>query len=423
MRLPRRERAGGGLGGARGRPWREQMIALIIAQFLAVIGFSCFHPFLPLFIQELGIEGRAAAAGFVGIMLFLNSLSLAVLAPLWGAFADRIGPKMMAQRALIGSAVLVALMGLARNPTELLIGFCALGAVSGVMVALTTLASAVAPLPQVGRSIGLMQAALFTGTAIGPLGAGLAANVIGYRWLFLIGGGFMIVAGLLVSVFVQGQARGGTSSPSVFSGFRYAAADRPLLALTILVFLLQVGATGVQPVIPIFVQEIESDPQVVNLIVGASSGLTGLTGAIGAIWIARFAERFGHALVLSIIAALGGVFQLPLAFATTSLQIVLFRGLFGSVFGGFLPVTGAMTAQLVPADRRGIAYGLTGAAFSLGNGIGPLLIGTAVAWVGIRGVFALEAVILLVTAIGARWASGAFARKLRAARQASEAAA
>lgn len=405
---------------ATGLTWERQLVALVVAQFAAVVGFSCFHPFLALYVQELGIEGRAEAAAFVGVMLFANSTILAVLAPVWGAFADRIGPKMMAQRALIGSAVLCATMGLARTPTELLVGFCALGAVSGVMVALTTLASTVAPLTQVGRAIGFMQAAVFTGTAIGPLAAGIAANVIGYRQLFLVSGAFMLGGGLLVTFLVRAMTRSSAAPPSVLSSLRHASQDRPLLAITMLVFLLQMGAMGVNPVIPIFVQELESNPDAVNMIVGLAFGLSGLSGSFGAVWLARLAERVGHGVVLTWISALGAVFQLPHVFAASAAQLVLFRGLFGTMLGGFLPVTGAMTARVVPLERRGVAYGLTGAAFAFGNGIGPLIVGSSVALVGVRGVFAVEAAILLVAAIGAYLASGALSRKMRATTLAPE---
>lgn len=391
-------------------PWQGQIAVLVASQFLAVIGFSFFNPFFALYLQELGIRDRPSAAAFAGLMFFANSMVLAALAPIWGAVADRFGPKVMTQRAMFGSGVLIALMAAARSPTELLIVFCALGGVSGVMASTTTLASALAPSAHVARAIGFSQAAWSSGAAIGPFVAGLLAGVLGYRNMFLVGTAFFIAAGLLITLFVQSGAVPSASQPGFISSFRFAVNDRRLLAISALVFLVQAGTTGMLPVIPVFVQELEPDPERVNVVVGIVFGLGGVTGAIGAVAAARFSDRFGAAGVLSVIAGLGAVFQLPHAIATNSIQLILARGLFGAVQGGYLPMTGAMTAQAVPPERRGIAYGMNGSAFALGNGIGPLLVGGVVVLAGIRPAFGIGAIVLIAAAAGARWFEGRLRR-------------
>ena len=61
---------------------------------------------------------------------------------------------------------------------------------------------------------------------------------------------------------------------------------------------------------------------------------------------------------------------------------------------GLATSTSAAIGQLVPPERRGAAFGVSGSAFSLGNALGPLVGGLLAAAAGPRAVLGLSAAAL-----------------------------
>ena len=64
--------------------------------------------------------------------------------------------------------------------------------------------------------------------------------------------------------------------------------------------------------------------------------------------------------------------------------------------GGILPTANALIGRSVPRESRGSVYGMTASATFMGNSLGPLAGGLIAASLGIRRVFALTALLLVV---------------------------
>src|SRR3954470_22898384 len=62
--------------------WRRTLFVAFLAQTLALMGFTLIFPFLPLYIQTLGVHGPAVPV-WAGIISFSSSLPLAVMGPVW----------------------------------------------------------------------------------------------------------------------------------------------------------------------------------------------------------------------------------------------------------------------------------------------------------------------------------------------------
>ena len=56
-------------------------------------------PFLPLYVQQLGVEHAAAIVQWSGVAFGATFFGAAMTAPLWGRLADRYGRKLMLIRA------------------------------------------------------------------------------------------------------------------------------------------------------------------------------------------------------------------------------------------------------------------------------------------------------------------------------------
>ena len=138
-----------------GPPWQRTLYACWVAQFLSIVGFSFVMPFIPFYVRFLGVDTEAKVAIWSGLLVTASGLMGAVFAPIWGGLADRYGRKMMVQRAMFGGAVVMALSGFAADVQQLLVLRLVQGALTGTVVASTTLVAAITPKNRMGFSLDL----------------------------------------------------------------------------------------------------------------------------------------------------------------------------------------------------------------------------------------------------------------------------
>jgi len=79
-------------------------------------------------------------------------------------------------------------------------------------------------------------------------------------------------------------------------------------------------------------------------------------------------------------------------------QLALVRAAVGLALGAALPAAGAIIGLTTPSHQRGAAYGLTSSAESCGFAVGPLVGGSLGALLGVRAVFPVTTLALLVVA-------------------------
>jgi MFS family permease len=152
--------------------WQRTLWVNWIAQMCTSVGFSFVYPFLPLYVQHLGVHNRQAILIWSGALYAGTTITLTVCAPLWGSLSDRHGRKVMVVRAMGSGAILIFLMSLVQNPSELLVLRILQGALSGSIAASQALVAAAVPRERLGFAMGLMQTAIFAGSSIGPLVGG-----------------------------------------------------------------------------------------------------------------------------------------------------------------------------------------------------------------------------------------------------------
>ncbi len=85
-----------------GRPlsWSRTVKVVALTQVVTLIGFNFSFPFIPLFIQELGVHDRSELALWTGIAIGGSGLTMAFASPVWGLLADRFGRKAMYVRSV-----------------------------------------------------------------------------------------------------------------------------------------------------------------------------------------------------------------------------------------------------------------------------------------------------------------------------------
>jgi DHA1 family multidrug resistance protein-like MFS transporter len=377
------------------RHWRSTLIAVCIAQATAIVGFDFTLPFIPLYLQhDLGVHGVGQTALWAGLIGFGPAIPATIFGPIWGSIADRWGYRAMLLRATICAAVMLALMGFVPS-AQVLLGLRMIqGALTGTTFSAQALVAATVPERETGRSMGLLQMSVSVGAMLGPIGGGLAAELLGYRAAFWGAGLLLATSALVVYFFAHeppkhagGRAAEMSEKPSMFS----VLAVRPFLAALVLMLVAQLSATALFPIIPLFVQDLLGSAREVAADTGWVMAVSGLASAGGSYLAGRLQRRIGLRPLLTGAIAASAVLLLPQAFAGSFISFLVLRAGAAFMFGALFSLVGIWAAVSSPKSAKGTAFGLMGAASSMGFGAGPLLGGTVAAAAGIRPVFVFSA--------------------------------
>src|SRR6202048_81720 len=134
--------------------WEKTAWVASATQLFCLIGFGLGLPFLPMYVQALGVTERAQVAVWSGVISGSAALTMAILAPVWGVLADRYGRKPMLVRSMVGGAVVVAAMGFVGDVWQLLAVRLVQGAVTGSQAAAAALVAGAAPASAGGVVLG-----------------------------------------------------------------------------------------------------------------------------------------------------------------------------------------------------------------------------------------------------------------------------
>ena len=72
-----------------------QSFVCVFGSFTTLLSLSMLLPFLPLYVQQLGVSSPAAVVQWSGVAFGATFFGTAMTAPLWGRLADRYGRKPM----------------------------------------------------------------------------------------------------------------------------------------------------------------------------------------------------------------------------------------------------------------------------------------------------------------------------------------
>jgi DHA1 family multidrug resistance protein-like MFS transporter len=386
--------------------WERNLYAIWLAQFLAIIGFSLRAPFLPFFLEDLGVDSTSSVALWSGLINAGGAGVMVFAAPIWGAVADRRGRRPMLMRAMFFATFTVGLMGFATAAWQLLGLRLIEGATTGTVVAATALVASTAPRDRLGYALGMIQMSIFSGAALGPLFGGILGDSIGYRATFYVAGG-MLFAGFLIVTFIvrenftpveRSSGGGGIRALGKANAWMFAGV---MGSMILILFAARFASSAVQPIVPIFIGELHDNifGLSASATAGMALGMLGLTSAISSIYFGRLGDKRGHQPILLACAFASALIYLPMGLATASWQLVVLQGLFGIAAGGLVPAANAIIADRTAPEQRGTVFGVTAAAASLGGFFGPLAGAGIAAWLGFDVAFIVTGLFLLVVSL------------------------
>jgi DHA1 family multidrug resistance protein-like MFS transporter len=396
--------------------WRRNLLAIWFAELVAIIGFTVVIPLLPLYVQELGVQGEQEIRIWSGVIFSAQAVTMAIFGPIWGALSDRYGRKVMVERAMFAGAILITLMGLAQSVQQLALLRALQGALTGTVTAANVLVATTAPRERVGYALGMLQMAIYAGASAGPLLGGLVADHFGYRVAFWVTGALLFLAALGVLVFVKEEfhpvappVSGQASADAGRMTLRRRVWDRlsPVLSSPLLLgvlgvrFLMRLGGRLLGPVLPLFIQEIAPAGARVASISGLVSGVGAAAGAFGALGLGRLGDRRGYRGILVACAMGSAVCYVPQFFVGDPGWLLFLQAGAGLAMGGILASISALLASLAPEGQEGIVYGVDASVVSVANAIGPMTGSALAVWLGLRAPFLFAAVIFGLAGVAA----------------------
>jgi MFS family permease len=383
--------------------WQRNLAVCMFGSFTTIVAMTLLLPFLPLYVEQLGVKDHAAIVQWSGAAYGATFLSAALVAPLWGRLADRYGRKPMLIRASLGMSVAMALIGIAGNVWQLVGLRLLAGLLGGYASGSMVLVATQTPKDRTGWALGTMSSAIMAGNLVGPLVGGLLPPLIGIRATFFAAGAIIFVAFLATAFLIREQKKTPAEKKqrdAADAGWAAVPDKRPLAAMLFTGMLLMLANMSIEPIITVYVATLVEDPNRVTMMAGLVMSAAALGSILSASRLGKLADRVGPWNVIVGCLAVSAVLLVPQAFVTSGWQLVVLRFLMGLSLGGLLPCIASVIRHTVPERVAGNMLGYSTSAQYTGQVAGPLLGGFVGGHIGMRAVFLGTCVLM---AAGAAW--------------------
>jgi len=391
--------------------WRRNLIVLWIGTVFAGISFSLVSPFLPLLLQQVGVEQDLTVwSGWAFAATFYTS---AVLAPVWGSLADKYGRKPQLVRAGIGIGVTYILMAFAASPIQVVLLRLLLGVFNGFIPTAIAMVATNTPEEQLGSALGTIQTGGAFGTVLGPLVGGYLSHFFGVQQTLLIAGVSLFIATIICTVGTTELCKGDrTIKQNILADIKLSVNNRLLMEMFILVMVFNLSFLIIQPVLPIFISQLVGEANA-SVPTGYIFALAGMATVLAAPRWGRLGQNTGFTRVLHWGLLGSTVISFFLAFSRNLYFLGSMRFAFGLFIAAIMPATNAVIARAVPNNFRSRALSLSNSFGQIGSAVGPVLGGYIGQLFGLPIVFVATGICLgalLVWTKGKHWDAAPAAR-------------
>jgi MFS family permease len=386
--------------------WRRNLAVCVFGSFTTLVSLSMLLPFLPLYVQQLGVTSSSAVIQWSGVAFGATFLGTAVTAPIWGHLADRYGRKPMLVRAAIGMAIVMSLIGLAHSVIELVALRLVAGLVGGYASASIVMIGTQAPRARAGWALGLLSTGALTGNLVGPLVGGFLPAWVGIRGTFFVGGAMIAVAAAATIFLVREDfdRESDAKDRAAAKGESSATFNRSLIvALLLTAMMVLLANMSIEPIITVYIGQLGVPTDHLARTAGIVMASSALGSMLTATRLGALADRVGSWNVIIGCLLATGLVMVPQAFVTQWWQLALLRGLMGMTIAGLLPSIARLVRHSVDERNSGKTLGYLQSAQFTGQVIGPLIGGVIGAHFGLHEVFFVTGSLLVLCAGLDQW--------------------
>lgn len=364
---------------------------LFFSIFVTVTGVGIVVPLLPVYAHHLG------ASGFVIGMIFGSfSVSRTIFPPWFGRWSDRKGRKPLIVLGLTAYGVIAALFLLFSGITSLIvIRFFQGIASAALMPVIQAYVGDITPAGREGATLGCFNLALFLGLGFGPLMGGAIQDTWGLPAAFTAMGILALAGGLMAQIFLPPTAAERIIRPlKPLVSWKLLLLDREIIGLLAFRFGYTFGIGSIWGFLPVLAD-------VEHALSGAATGsllmLGVLLSGITQIPVGMAADRCDKRTLIGVGAAIVCGSLAAIEWTRSYSGLAAANCIFG-IGGGI-----CMAAHMALAVQKGARINSMGSvmailtvAHSAGMMAGAVLAGLAMDLVGLRVVFPMGSVIMLL---------------------------
>jgi MFS family permease len=380
-------------------------IFLQLASITSIISGSMVFIAIPWIALE--ITGTATSAGLVVALTAIPGL---LMAPVVGSVIDRFGRRRIAIWSELLTVVTSLMIPLVSGLWELTLPALVIIGMLRAMVAPGGGTSRKSLIPDVAtpakmtldRANSIHEGLFATGFAIGPALATFCIAWFGSANTFLVVASFGAISALfalLIRVLEQQDEKDDSDSGSLFKyaiqGFVVLFSNPPVfLMMTAIMTLALIYLPTEMVILPAYYAALE-DPTGLGIAVSAGAAAS-IFGALG---FEQIHKRLSYANILRISIIGIGLSMLPMSQLPAQWVIVAFFFTLGLAWGPLLPLLNTVIQTRIPANKRGRVFALEMTIWNAGPLISMVAVGSAVDSFGVKAVYTVLAIGVLVAAI------------------------
>lgn len=390
--------------------WKVNLISVWFGCFFTGLAISQILPFLPLYVEQLGVTSHEALSLWSGLTFSVTFLVSAIVSPMWGSLADRKGRKLMLLRASFGMAVAILLQAFATNVWQLFLLRAVMGLTSGYIPNAMALIASQVPRERSGWAISTLSTGQISGVIVGPLLGGFMADHLGLRPVFFATAGLLMVSFLVTLLLIKEGPRPKVSKDERLTGkevFATLPYPRLIFSLFITTLVIQLCNGSIGPILALFIKQLAPDSNNIAFMSGFIAALPGISALFAAPKLGKLGDRIGTERILMATLMCAVALFLAMSFVTSPVQLGILRFMLGFADGAMLPAVQTLLLKYCSDQVTGRIFGYNQSFMYLGNVAGPLMGAGVSAMVGFRYVFAATALVVLLNvwqlAVAFRW--------------------
>ena len=366
---------------------KKAFAVLVTTMFISMLGFGIVVPLLPIYADQLG-----ATALEIGLINAGFSIALMVFLPVMGRFSDRSGRKVFLCSGLV--CLTIASLGFiwAQNPLQLILVRCFQGFAASMHLPIAqAYLGDLTPEGEEGKWMGHFNAILFAGMGLGPLFGGVLTDLFSINTTFLVMAALCLIGLIATIIFLpeiakkttlakQGTAFAGLMKSNILKGaFAFQIANG-------------FGMASVMTFLPLFAHwKLGLSTSLIGLLIASRTPLALLQSFTGTL-----ADKYGRRGLVIIGGAVTLIFTALLPTAGSFWPLLAMHTFMAIGVAFAMP---ANTAYVVEEGRTfgmGASMAIFMMAMQIGMGVGPILLGGLVDFMGIESAFYSGAGILLI---------------------------
>lgn len=361
---------------------RKLLLMACIISFVCFFGSYMRIPVVPLFAASLGADSVQVGLINAAFMLMAGALSIPS-----GLISDRFGRRVPLLGGMLLLAVSSFLLQWSRTPLQMGAIYLLFGVgLSAFSPTLMSYVADVTPPHLMGQAYGWYTMAVYGGMTVGPAAGGFLGRALGLRQVFPVAGALILAMCLFALFFLPAPAAPSAASREfrLVPAFRALGVNRPFLACLVATLGTCFGFGMFVTFMPLYIRSQGMHSGQVGLVFGAQA----LANALSRLPCGRLGDRLGDRRVL-VLAGLA-FFSLALgAFGVCRelVPLMVCAAFMGISMGLAFTAIGALIADSVPRELRGLAMGCYNTCVYAGMMLNAAIMGKVVQGAGFPDAF------------------------------------